>query len=249
MTSTEIVNWEEKLKNESKELAKTERPQTGKISLRGGIMTLHDREIKDNTLLCIVADYIHENMYFKDAYIPDVVKAPDCYSYSINGENMVPHPDIKEPQNPTCTGCWADQFKSAGNGRKGKACGVGRRKLAVLPFYDNVEDFKKSEMAIISLPYMSVQNWSNHVNLLASTPTIQRPPYGVVTKISVKPDPKSQFRVHFEFVTNLSDDFLHAVSEKIGVARNILLTPYDLTPGAYDKPAPEPEVAGKKKKF
>lgn len=255
---TEIVNWEEKLRNEAKAVAKTERANVSKISFRGGIMALGDKEIPGNSLDCIVIGYIHENMFFNEPYQQDVVKAPTCFAYSRTGLDMVPHEVVKEPQNPTCDGCWANQWATSGmlsrdgtpNGRKGKACGAGRRKLAVIPLYKDVADVERAEIAIVSVPIMSIKNWSNYVNALSATPAIQRAPWGVATKMSVKPDRVAQFLVSFDFLHNLSDEFLAPVYGKVDLAYSILEQPYDMTPGAYDKPAtPPPADNGKKKKY
>lgn len=247
MTGTEVVNWEEKLAAEAKAVAKSERPSVARIGLKSGIMTYQDQALPGNQLDCIIVAAIHENVYYDKPYDPDVLNPPACYAYSLDGENMVPHEDIEEPQNPTCRKCWANEFRSARN-KKGKACGE-RRKLAVIPAYKDVADIEKAEIAILSLPVMSVKNWATYVNILSSTPTIQRASWGVLTRISVKPDPKSQFKVYFDHTANLNRDFLSAVYAKVPVALNILQTPYDLTPPEEKEEEPEQPAAGKKKKF
>lgn len=234
MTGTEVVNWEEKLRQEAKEVAKSERASVTRISLKSGIMSIQEVPLKDNTLECIVLAFIKENLYYKDPYQAGVIKPPTCYAYGTGEDHMVPHETIPEPQNPTCAGCWAAQPKSAGNGRKGPACGLDRRKLIVIPMYKEVADVAKAEMAVMSLPYFSVKNWKTYTNVLSATPTIQRPPYAVATRIKVVPDMKAQFKVTFEFIGNLPEELLSVVSSKIEPAMNILMTPYNLTEPEQD---------------
>src|SRR5690606_13687692 len=110
------------------------------------------------------------------------------------------------------------------------------------------KDIYTAEMATASLPVTSVKNWGTYVNILSATPSIQRAPWGVSTKIMVKPDLKTQFKVSFDFNTNLSDEFLGAVYSKVPIAENLLFTPYDLTPPEERESEPE-ESKGKKKKY
>jgi hypothetical protein len=207
-------------------------------------MAIGDMAVPNNTLDAIVLGAMFENTYYDKPYQPDVIYPPACYAYSFTGEDMVPHEDIKEPQNATCNGCWASKFKSAANGRKGKACG-NRRKLALIPAYKDLADVTKAEVATMSLPVMSVPNWAMYVNKISSSN--QRPPYGMITRITVKPDMKTQFKVYFEPVAELTDDFLSAVATKLQLGRDALSVPYDLTPP--DQPETPAADTGKKKKF
>ena len=97
----------------------------------------------------------------------------------------------------------------------------------------------QAEIAVLSLPVMSVRNWSNYVNMISAQ--FQRPCWGLYTRIIVKPDAKSQFKVHFEMAGVLEKDFLGAVHPRLEMCLNTLNVPYDLTP-----PAEQKEEAGGK---
>lgn len=241
--STEVVSWEDRLKQEAKDVAKTMRPTVTRIGLKSGIMAIGDMAVPGNSLECIVLASMFENVYYDKPYEADVIHPPACYSYSMSGSDMVPHEDIKEPQNPTCHGCWASKFKSARN-KKGKACG-NRHKLALIPSYKDVADVAKAEIATLSLPVMSVPNWAAYVNLLSSRE--QRASWGMITRVFVKPDLKTQFKVYFEPVAKLTDEFLHEVDKKIASGVDLLQVPYDLTPN--DEQKEQPAADAKKKKF
>lgn len=243
MTGTEVTNWDQELAAEAKALAKTERPTVQRFSFKSGVLAYGDQDIAGNKIDVVVIASLHENVYYKDKWDPDRVSPPACYAYSETGENMVPHPDIKEPQSPNCDSCWANKFKSAENG-KGKACS-NRRKLAVVPKYEKAEDYANAEIGIMSLPPMSVKNWANYVNFLAGS--VQRAPWGVMTQVGVVPDRQSQFKVTFSPVDKLENEFLAQIRPKTQAGKMLLEVPYDLTPPEEreetdDKPA-------KKQKF
>ena len=224
--SKEVVSWQDRLAQDAKNIAKTERPTVSRLSLRSGILSYQDQPYKDNTMEAVVVAHIHERAYYKEDFDPDVNYPPTCYAYSVDGTNMVPHEDITEPQNTICDGCWADKFGSAKRG-KGKACGQ-RRTLALMPALADAADYASAELALLSIPVTSVKNWGTYVNLLASMH--QRAPWGMITRIYVKRHPKFQFQVFFEPMTQLSDEALGHIAPKIDLALQTLLTPKDLTP-------------------
>jgi hypothetical protein len=227
-SETGIVSWQDMMATEAKEVAKTERPSVGRISLQSGVMTYEGTPVPDNEMICIVADVIEEQVYYDQPFEPGVVNPPACFAYGEPGSTMAAHeavPDRDWEKWGACAGCIMNQWRKPP--KKGKPCG-NRRKLAILPGLDNVEDYKTAEIAVLSLPVMSVKNWGTYVNILSAQH--QRPCWGVRTKVSVRPDPKSQFRVHFEFEALLEDDFIAAVHAKRDICRNTLMVPYDLTP-------------------
>ena len=235
---TAVVKWEDMMAKEAKDIAKTERPSVGRISLQSGIMTYQDQAVPDNTLECIVAVAIQENILYDTPYRPGVVNPPGCFAFGMPGEELHAHEAVgPRDYGPDCTTCdkmkWGSGMRD-GQPTKGKACGE-RRKLAILPFLDNVEEYPNAEIAVLSLPVMSVKNWANYVNGLSAN--YQRPSWGMLTKILVKPDPKSQFRVHFEPVEALADDYIAATHARKEVCRNTLMVPYDLSPKSDEAPA------------
>lgn len=231
---TGIVSWQDMMATEAKEIAKTERPSVGRISLQSGIMTYQDQAVPDNEMIAIVGDVIHEQVYYDQPYEAGVVNPPACFGYGEPGDAIKAHESVPErdwEKWGNCNGCIMNEWRKPP--KKGKPCGE-RRRLAILPLSEDVADYEAAEIAVLSLPVMSVKNWSNYVNVIAAAHN--RPAWGVATKISVKPDPRSQFRVHFEYAGDLSDEILGAVHGKKELCRATLMVPYDLTPQENETP-------------
>lgn len=239
------VKWDEELKKHAVAAAQTERPALASISIRGGVMTYESQRMPDNKLSAIVVAALKERRYYANRFDPNKPEAPDCFSFLDDGQEeelMEHHADSFKPQHDgPCIACPQNQWGSNPNSPsgRGKNCSL-TRKLALMPQMGSGK-----EMALISIPVMSVKNWSNYVNEVAAT--VARPPWAVITEISVHPNPRSQFEVKFKLVGLVADDKLGMISDKLGLANEILTTP-------YDKQNP-PETAGgisdpnKKKKY
>lgn len=239
------VNWEEKLKSHAVAAAQTERPALASISIRGGVMTYESQRLPDNKLNVVVVSALKERRYYMNRFDPNKPEAPDCFAFlpdAAEEELMQHHEQSFKPQHDgACVGCPQNQWGSNPNSPsgRGKNCSL-TRKLALMPQMGSGK-----EMALISIPVMSVKNWSNYVNEVAAT--VARPPWAVITEISVHPNPRSQFEVKFKCVGLVADDKLQMIMDKLGLAQEILTTP-------YDKSNP-PETAGgisdpsKKKKY
>lgn len=241
---TEIVNWEEKLAREAKEVAATERPSVSGISLRGGIMMLNDVPVPGNRLNCVVIASAFENAYYSKPYDPNNIVNPDCFALSLDGEGMAPI-HVPEPVNPICVTCgnmaWGSD-KSKPNS-KGKAC-KEKRRLAILPA-SAVKDgeIMKAEMATMTLSVTNVRHWGNYVNQIAAE--FGRPPWAMLTEIVVSPHVKNQFEVKYAAMGVVNDQYLGDLEKRAILAREVLMTPYD--PPAPQVERQAPEAAGKKK--
>lgn len=226
----EVVSWEDMMATEAKEVAKTERPSVGRISLQSGVMAYEGTPVPENEMICIVADVVEEQVYYDQPYEAGVVNPPACFAYGEPGSALRAHEAVPErdwEKWGLCKDCIMNQWRKPP--KKGKPCG-NRRKLAILPGGEDMEaaDYEKAEIAVLSLPVMSVKNWGTYVNILNAQ--YQRPCWGMLTKVSVRPDPKSQFRVHFEAVRPLVDEIIGAVHARRDICRSTLMVPYDLSP-------------------
>ncbi len=225
-SETGVVSWQDMMADEAKEVAKTERPRVGRISLQSGVMAYEGTPVPDNEMICIVADVVEEQVYYDQPFEPGVVNPPACFAFGDVGSRLKAHESVPERDWKNwgdCETCLMNQWREPP--KKGKPCG-NRRKLAILPGGLSAEEYNTAEIAVLSLPVMSVKNWGTYVNQLNAMH--QRPSWGVMTKIMVRPDPKSQFRVHFEFVSLLEDEVIGAVHGKRDMCRNTLLVPYDM---------------------
>jgi hypothetical protein len=216
----QVVNWEEELAKDAKQQAERERPALAAISLRGGIMMYEKIQIPGNKLICIIVASMMQRLYYDKPFDPNKPASPICFAFH-DGEDGVPwtpHEKAHEKQAETCALCPMSEWGSDIKGGRGKAC-KEVRKLALIPGAES------KEMALLSVPVMSVKNWSNYVNGVAAS--AKRPPWGVLTEISVHPDARSQFVVKFDLVDLLPESKLAGIYSKIGLAREVLTTPYD----------------------
>jgi hypothetical protein len=216
----EMTNWEKEMGEAAVKAAQAERPALAAISLRGGVMTYEKVAIPGNKLQCIIVASIMQRQYYDKPFDPNKPASPICFAFhdGEDGVPWVPHEKAHEKQAEACALCPMSEWGSDPKGGKGKAC-KEIRKLAIIP------GVASKEMALISIPVMSVKNWSNYVNGVAAQ--ARRPPWGVVTEISVHPDARSQFVVKFDLVDLLPESQLGSVHGKLGLALEVLNTPYD----------------------
>jgi len=98
-----------------------------------------------------------------------------------------------------CESCPKNQWGSATNGGKGKACSEKRRLfLMTSDSISTPEAVSMGEVAALRIPVTSVKGFATYVQTVAST--VKRPLAGVITKIALVPDPKTQFKIQFTFV-------------------------------------------------
>lgn len=219
------VNWTEELAASAKEIAKTERASVQNISLRAGMMQLGGIPVPGNKLDCVVVASVFERRYYAESYDPDNPQSPHCFSFSLTGVGMTPHAQVTSKQADLCANCPMNEWGTSLTGGRGKACKEVRR-LAVLPAKALLDgNIKGSETATMTLPVTSVKHWGNYVNELAATAS--RPPWAVLTEISVTPDVKTQFRVGFALKGLVADEYLGQMRDRIVLAQNLLMQPYE----------------------
>lgn len=242
----ELVAWNEELAKDAKELASRERPALSQISTRAGMLTYQNQPIPGNKLPCVVIASAFENRFYDKKFDPNKREAPKCFALSIEGKDMVPHPDVVSKESETCAACPQYQWGSAGNGSKGKACKAVRR-LALVPASackDGTVD--AAEMALISIPTMSGKNWANYTSTCAAQ--YSRPPWAMYTEISAVPDPRSQFQIKFTALGPVEEVVLGSLKRRVESAEQILLTPYDQSGLIADTyPGEEPKEEKKRK--
>jgi len=238
-TTTALVTMNEEMKKFAEQYAKTEQSVAtgGFFGLKGGILTFEGAPVTGNKMCVIVLDYILENVYFPDAYDPDVIIPPKCYAFGREDADMVPHPLVvaaghaQAGESGKCSGCRHNVFGSAETG-KGKACG-NRRRLAVIPagtykddkltVFTNPLQFN-APLAYLKLPVTSGKDFSTYVKQLRGT--IEVPPFGVYTVVSVVPDAKSQFKVQFQAIQPIDEKVFSVVRARHEEATQNIMFPY-----------------------
>lgn len=132
-------------------------------------------------------------------------------------------------------------------GKNHKPC-KERRRLVLVPA-DSVESgmVRGVEMAMLAVPVTSVKHWATYVNRVASE--YNRPPWGMVTEISVTPNAQTQFEVKFDPIAPIPEDALAGVHARIAGAKDSALVPYDASGYMVPEDAPEDKKPKKPAKF
>lgn len=232
-TATGVNKWDEELARMATESAAQETVSSSFLSVRGGRLTFRGNEVPGNTLNVVVLASIHENLFYADRFDADNPAPPVCFAFGEIDKGMEPHEESSEKQSADCASCPQNVFGSADTGR-GKACKNSRR-LALIT-EDDLEDVAAAEMAQLKLSVTSVKNWSNYVSAIAST--MKRPPFAVVTEISVIPDSKTQFKICFKPVGQITDgDILQAIMDRRPAALEAMMQPYQPPQAKPEPPA------------
>lgn len=252
-----VVKWDEELARQAQIASKQEESvATGQFfSIRGGQLSFNDSPIPGNAMAVVILDAVLENVYYEGEYDPDTPQSPVCFAFGRDDSEMTPHEIVIKAGNAQstegCAGCEHNEWGSAERGR-GKACRNTRR-LALIPagnFDDrgrfklntDQEHFESTSIAFMKLPVTSVKGYAAFVKQVAGA--LKRPPFGIVTKVSVVPDAKTQFKVVFEPIQPIPDTLMGAVMARHEEAGQTIDFPY--TP-PDDEPAAKPARGAKGK--
>jgi hypothetical protein len=248
----QVMKWDEQLAAEAAKIAESERNTgTGQwISAKGGILSFNDEPMPDNEMAVVILDSIFENVYYPNPYNPNVREAPVCWAFDHDYENIAPLDSVPDKQSDECETCEQNVWGSMGKkvpGSRGKACSNVRR-LAMIPagelLEDNefkplsVDDMEKAGIAFFKLPVTSVKFYAAYVKRLASA--LSRPPWGVVTKMSVVPDQKNSFHVEFSPLGKLGEDTGTIIMARRKEALGIIEMPYQTNFDDDEEPAVAP---------
>lgn len=253
---TAIVPWEQEMAAFAAKSAGAEKSGfTGlqKLGVKGGVLTVDDVPVPGNELSVITLCAVHHNTYYEGAYNPNVKTIPVCYSFGDHTLEdpeaaLAPHEASTQPQgdeNGLCAGCELNKMGTADTG-KGKACKNSRNiALVTSDAAESPEAMAGAEVRVLSVPVMSVKFWAAHVKRMNDD--LKRPYWGVVTRIKVVPDPKSQFLVKFEFEANVdfNGPLYEAFKTKIEGIWPELTAPYQ-EPTQEEAPPPRRTVPVKK---
>lgn len=255
--STAMQKWDEELAKYAAESAKMEANVGGGqfFSVKSGVLSWQDNPMPNNEMGVIIVDSIMENAYYDGEYDPSNPQPPLCFAFGRSEDELVPHERVVEAgnaQSDACEGCQFNEFGSADKGR-GKAC-KNTRRLALLPagkfdkhgefeLFDDTEHFESTEVGFMKLPVTSIKGYATFVKQVAAT--LKRPPFGIVTKIKVVPDPNSQFKVIFEAIGNVPDELMSIILKRHEDIRTTIDFPYDLPSEEEVKPKGKSQ-AGKK---
>lgn len=243
-TGTALMPWEAEMKAAVTKQASAEKVVGGgfaRIQIKSGRMYIDDDLIKEDEIDVVVLAAAHLNEWYDKEYDPQNPTVPACFAYST--------PDMTDPEAEmrpieadvgdiqlvdadgeavsTCEGCWANQMGSADVGR-GKACKNVRRLLVMTDDgLESAEELDKAEVRSIGIPVMSTRNWSKYLKDVLEA-DVGRPYFGVVTTISIAPDPKSQWKLNFAFkeLINFDSELWEAMKKKTAQCQKDIVAPY-----------------------
>ena len=244
--SNDLINYEEQMAKDAGDYASTETVRSGFISTASGTLSWGDTPLPGNQMVVVIVDYMNENALYDGSYDADNKAPPVCFALGRNADDMEPHDVVvnstdhfmpqDDEDSPGCANCAFNEWGSADKGR-GKACKNVKR-LAVVPagkvtndkgewvidLYDGPNVYDKTDMAILKVPVTSVKEWAKYVSSLNSS--IRKPPYGVVTLVTLVPDAKTQFKMQFEMLEEVYDDQLPSIMARRNDCLAALNEPY-----------------------
>lgn len=246
-------DWQNKLAEYARETQQIEQTTGRFFSTKSGVLAFGGTPIPNNTMDVVVIGSLFENVYYDSAFNSEQVKAPRCYAFSLDGNNMAPHENVRDKQNDVCRSCKWNKWESGDRGR-GKAC-KNMRRLALLPSsaLKTAEEIDKGQVGYLRVPVTSVKNWSAFAQRLAASAF---PPFAVVTRVTLKPDIQTMIRLDFDLVRVVTEgEFLEALHKRFQAEKSLIGFPYpDSEEDAAGSAAQPTGVAvppppGKQKKF
>jgi len=246
-SNTGISKWQDELAKHAQETAdKEQMPKGSFVSTRGGILSIAGSPMKDNKVQVVILDHVYENVFYGGDYDADNPQPPACYAFARADDELEPHKEASEPVHDQCAGCPNNEFGSAEKG-KGKACKNSRRLAMVSADGLSADSVADGDVVYFKLPVTSTKGWAYYVKGLNAT--LKRPPFGVITEVSLVPDPKSQFKVTFNHVGNVPDEAMDAVMERRGKVMEEIMFPYGKASEATPKAAPKGKASRRAGKF
>ena len=235
-TKLGVNSWQEELAAAAKEVLESEKGAGGNfLKINNGKLSYQGQEFPGNKVQVIILDSVFANLYYDRPYDADSLVAPVCYAYARTEEALEPHAECAHAQSPQCKGCKLNAFGTSTSG-KGKACSNTRRLLLLTP--DMLEDMDTAQPLIFKLSPTNTRSWGGYAQQLAGV--FKRPPFSVITEISVAPDSKTIYHVNFTKLAHIDDgSHLSALKAKLTQTREMemLTQPYEVIEEA---PAPPP---------
>lgn len=244
--TNDLIKYEERFAEMAKTATETERVSgNGRfMSTKSGVLSFMDEAMPGNQVAAIILDSVYENTYYDKPWSAGEITNPVCYAFGRHEEGMGPYiegmaqqKEHFEPQSDECASCPFNEWGSARQG-KGKAC-QQRRRLFMIPagfyspakggawdldLFDDPSELEDLDAAMLKVPVTSTKNWAKYVHEVARE--FNRPPMGVITRIYLEPDAKSQFQVKFETVDLVPDHMLDMVFALHETAKDSIITPY-----------------------
>lgn len=255
--STAVVPWQQELAEQAKAAVKTvESVAVGQFfSVRAGVLAWAGNPVPGNQMGVVIADGVLEHAFYEGDFDPDQPASPVCFAFGRDEAEMKPHEKSTKPQAPKCQGCPNNAFGSAEKG-KGKAC-KNLARLALLPagqfnakgefeLDDDPAHYQSAAAGFYRVSVTSVKGYAAYVMSVANT--LERPPHGVITRIKIVPDAKSQFKTTFETIESAPDELMPVLMARHKELAEAIMFPYQaMTEAAEPKVKNQGKSRGKGK--
>jgi hypothetical protein len=173
---------------------------------------------------CVIVDFIAANFFYEQDFDRQNIVPPDCFSIGLEPAGLIPSDNSPNKQCEACAGCWANQFKSAKNGR-GKKCS-NTRLLAIIPLDADAD----TQIMIMKASSTALKSFDGHVATVASKYGV--PVRGVTTRVTMSDDEYASLRF--------------AVIEKLAPKDPLLAIAQSLKESAMTRLMTEPDVSAAK---
>lgn len=161
-----------------------------------------------NEIQAVIVDYTSHNKLYTTPYDERNPTPPDCYAIGRVLADMRPEDDSPDKQNPDCSTCWANQWKSAPNG-KAKACGNRRHVALIIVDPENPDAHNEPDAPIVMLDVAptSLQSFDGVVSNIARS--LNGPPVKAIVTLIGKnagtyakvtftdPEPNPDYALHW----------------------------------------------------
>lgn len=212
-------------KHVSDAAARIERPAGQTIGIKGKKFK-YKNDVIGRVANFVIVDFIRANAYYDTPFHEDTIELPACLALSVDGENMVPLEHAPRKQNAQCDGCEQNAWGSADIGR-GKACAEQYRIAVLAVDHSRKETYANCEMATITVPPTSKQNFGDYVHALDEK--TGRPPLAFLTEMSFDDNIDHEVLL-FEVSKSYKDaKTLSQILGRADEARDMLMTPPDFS--------------------
>ena len=243
-TNTSVVSIRDQLKAQvAAQVGKTE-SGAKKVKFDSDTFTLPDGSMFQAPMKAVVLDFNTHHTLYEGAYKKGEVSPVICAALGDNPKAMSPYDSIDEPQASACSGCWANEFKSANGGNgNGKACKQVRNvAIMVEDAQGNIDP--KGPIFVMQTNVTANKVFDAFVKNVAAV--YQLPPVGVTVSLGID---SSNPQWNFVTYTNpqpMQDAEIGAFMARQAEARSMLAEEVTVVPPtpAPVKAAPSP-VRGK----
>lgn len=145
-----MAKYRERLSDRAANLSKqiTAAP-SNVIKLKGRVFTMPDGTTNPGPLKAVILDFVSFNSYFKGAYNANKPVPPVCWAHG-DMDSLSPSANSPEVQHDgDCASCPKNQWGSATNGGKGKAC-KNQLKIAIMAWDLKTPDSSKIYLLNVS---------------------------------------------------------------------------------------------------